>query len=140
MKKNILLLLLSLCLMSCNTYSNFFLKDNVNKNNYQIKLLNKNQSIIYLIENEKKIDSTEITYKKESLKLNLSKIKFNSFTQSNKYIKSIKKIKTISFGNDLSNNLHFKFFENTRFAIVNNNLSTIDSIWLKNSEDNNRLK
>ena len=126
--------------MSCNTYSNFFLKDNVNKNNYQIKLLNKNQSIIYLIENEKKIDSTEITYKKESLKLNLSKIKFNSFTQSNKYIKSIKKIKTISFGNDLSNNLHFKFFENTRFAIVNNNLSTIDSIWLKNSEDNNRLK
>lgn len=94
--------------------------------------MSNSQSVIYLIENEKKKDSTEFAYKKSLLKLNLSKIKFNSYTLSNKYVKVEKKLKTISFGKNLSNNLHFNFFENTRFAIVNNKLSTIDSLWLKN--------
>lgn len=132
MKERILILLFSLSLISCNSYSEYILKGSSDKN-YRIKLLNNDQSIIYLIENEKKIDSIEFAYKKSLLKLNLSKIKFDSYTQSNKYVKVGKKIKTISFGENLSNNLHFKIFENTRFAIVNNNLSTIDSLWLKNA-------
>lgn len=132
MREKILFLFFLLSLISCNSYSKYVFKDNF-ENNYQIKLLSNNQSVIYLIENEKKMDSTEFAYKKSLLKLNLSKIKFNSYTQSNKYVKVGKKIKTISFGKNLSNNVHFKFFENTRFAIVNNNLSTIDSLWLKNS-------
>lgn len=96
-------------------------------------MLSNNKSVIYLIGNNDKIDSTEIIYKKESLKLNLSKLNFNSFTQTNKYVKTVKEIKTISFGKDLSKNLHFEIFENTRFATLNNNLSTIDSLWLENA-------
>lgn len=135
MKENILVLFFSLTLISCGSYPEYSFKDSF-KNNYQIKLLNNNKSVIYLSKNDKKIDSTEILYKKESLKLNLSKIKFNSFTQSNKYVKSVKKIKTIIFGKETSYKLDFKIFENNRFAIVGNNLSVIDSIWLKNSNDN----
>ncbi|CAM3179000.1 Lipoprotein [Chryseobacterium flavum] len=122
------MVLFSLSLISCNSYSEYIFKDN-----YQVRLLNNNHSIIYLVENEAKLDSTVICYKKENLKLNLSKIQFNSSTKSNRHVSIRKKIKTIQFGKDSSNNVHFKVFEDARFAIVNNSLSTIDSIWLKSN-------
>jgi len=133
MKQKILLLFFLLSIISCGSYSEYFFIDNF-KNNYHIKLLKNNNSVIYLTEDNKKIDSTVMLYKKATMKLNLSKLKFNSFTQSNKYVRTVKKVKTISFSKDSSNNLHFKFFENTRFALVDRNLSTIDSIWLKNGD------
>lgn len=140
MRKNILILLFLLSVVSCNTYPEYFFSDNSNKNNYQIKLLNKNQSVIYLIDNNKKKDSVKVSYEKNVLKLKLSKIKLNSFTKSNRYVNKMKKIKTISFGEGFSNNSSFKHLELKRFAIIGNNLSVIDSIWFKNSEDNNILR